>query len=299
MGIAKRLRRLGGISVTLGALGPLGAMGCAMAPEDGGAAAGAGSGGSAGEPVGRISSRDVTRYGNIDCQGEYVNIVQAMPLSAGSTVSPVIAPYIGSVGALLSSMCPSGNCPYDPIYQFTLRYWDIEGAAGYFYLLQNFFPTNVDNANPEGSYYWIGIPIIDSQQDVANPVPYYPNYPNLSAVRYPMYSDVNVVTFFQNWYPVSLYNWAQSDSAWPEVGGQPQGTWVGWNGEQIWPFLLRSSDYSSLANAMTTQWSLDSRVAAQDQTCVLIVDKNNRPLDFSAHMAQWDPRPGCTSCSQP
>ena len=104
------------------------------------------------------------------------------------------------------------------------------------------------------------------------------------------------------------YSWAVqelADGVWPGSGGVPEGYWV--TGPvtafgaftSVYPFLLRGSDYSQLTNVMLTSYSNDPLVDARDATCVLIVDEHGLPLDFAAHISQWDPQPACGGCARP
>jgi hypothetical protein len=286
-------KRVGGVvGVALVGLCSMGTTACTMA-ADGGLPP------KKNEPVQTTSAAQSAAYGNIDCQGSPVTVVTAEVMSSAGGV----AVYTNSVSNLLSTMCSNPSCGDDAPYYFTSEYYsNIYGAAGYYYRVSNFFPT-ISEGNNQAGYFWIAIPIIDSQQDVANPVGYYYNPPSLSAVRFPTYAQET------NGFPpepVGFESWATGYQFWPKASGNPLGTWVGWNGEKIWPFTLRSSDYNSLANLMAYEWcadendfcSYDPEVLAQDQTCVLIVDQNGHPLDFAAHLAQWDPKPPCAGCNR-
>jgi hypothetical protein len=226
---------------------------------------------------------------NVNCQTTGWHVVKALSMSAAG-LPPV---YQGSVSTVLAGLCTgvtSANPNCDPaIYQFTQTYYsDIEGAAGYFYVVHNFYSR--DDAR-----YWMAIPIIDSQVDRPAPVGYDPSYPGLPSVRFPYYSPG---------YGFALAMSMGQAGTWPESNGVPEGTWV--SGPLVtgivaslpapYPFRLRASDYTELANIMVSTPANDSQVAAQDQTCVLIVDENGAPLDFAAHISQWDPKPGCAGC---
>jgi hypothetical protein len=277
MRMGRRLGRLGGVSVGLIGLASTAQTGCTM-PVDGGPAS------NGAEEVATTAAAESAVLGNVDCQTTGWNVVQAFPVSPSG--GPVV--YQGSVSTLLASLCTAQTSSCDPyIYDFTQSYYyDILGAAGYYYVLHNFY-------DPRDMRQWISIPIIDSQVELTAPVSYDPAYPGLSNVRFPYFSPGSSSGYGGNSLAV-----AWGEGLWPESNGVPEGSWVKTKGTTPAPFQLRATDYSTFTNVMTSAPANDSEVAAWDQTCVLIVDQKGVVLDFSAHLGEWDPNSGCAGCGK-
>jgi hypothetical protein len=286
MTLVKGLAVLGSVSAALAALLGLASMatgvtGC-TAPVDG--PRGLAKTGPGNESVGTSVSAESAAYGNVNCQGSAVTVIRAYPLTQpNGTVA-----YQGSISALEALVCETSSPSYDVnVCNFTESYYDdIYGAAGYYYIT-NEFPGY--ERNPNGAY-WVSIPIIDSQPDVPTPVGFYGSYPGLETVRFPSYAILNGLNL--NSYA------AMNPATWPELGGFAEGHWVGLNDKTglEYPFLLSTSNYSELVSVMNLASSSAKTVAAQDTVCLLIEDQNGNVLDFSAHISQWDPKPSCPDC---
>ncbi len=224
-----------------------------------------------------------TALPNVDCQATSVTVVRALPV----TTSPLS--YTGSISSLFRAAAAD---PDPMVSQFTQSYYDqIPGAAGYYYVLQR------DFRNRDDQRYWVAIPVIDEQPAVTTPVGYLSNLPPLGGVRFPQEIRFGAST---------LYAFAEADTAlWPVGSNGPAGLWVGYSNiisalaAVPLPFLLSSTNYTTLSNILSSRPADDSNVLAQDETCVLIVDGNNAPLDFAAHITEWDPRPSCPACIGP
>jgi hypothetical protein len=133
---------------------------------------------------------------------------------------------------------------------------------------------------------------------------HYDTYPNLPNVQFPAYGPNPQYNAFDLTAPQTLYNYAWSASSdWPVSAGTPEGIFISGTyagGGDLWkvlPFDLSASNYDEYVNVMTSQAAIPPEVGPQDGTCILIVDQNGIPLDYAAHLAEWDPSPGCTACA--
>jgi hypothetical protein len=240
---------------------------------------------------------------DVDCNSSNWNVVQAIPVGSKLVralrgVGDVLF-YQGRVGSpqasgsLLYNVCNTASSEYDAdVCQFTTEFAGIAGAAGYFYVTKTFTNTPVEG-DPNKTSNWVTIPIIDSQVGSAAPVTSEPTYPGLSSVRFPAFATQDTYSG-----PVSLYTWAQENPVfWPETNGAPDGVWVTYYpAEKNAPFILSYPNQTALANVLASPAARTPTVAAEDQTCVLVVDANGDVLDFLAHAAQWDPSGGCPEC---